>query len=109
MLTTYKHRGEALDFVNSGDAVIKAGEVRVIGSRIGVIGDDIAPGAVGSIEVEGVFEFPLSASTAVAQGDAVYWDAENKKITNTSSGNTAAGYAAAAAVATDEVITVKIG
>jgi predicted RecA/RadA family phage recombinase len=109
MLTTYKHRGEALDFANSGDAVIEAGEVRVIGSRIGVIGGDIAPGTVGAIEVEGVFEFPLSASAAIAQGDTVYWDATNKKITDTSSGNTAAGYAAAAAAATDEVIDVKIG
>ena len=57
MLTTYKHRGEALDFINSGDEVIKAGEVRVIGSRIGVIGDDIAPGAVGGTASPGFFGF----------------------------------------------------
>jgi len=109
MIASYKYRGEALDYPNTTENTIEAGEVVVIGSRVGVIAGDIAPGALGAVHVEGVFEFPLTTGTAIAQGADVYWDATNKKITNSSSGNTAAGYAAAAAKATDETITVKIG
>lgn len=108
MTVTYMQRGEALDYVNATESTIEAGTVVTIGSHIGIAGSDIAPGETGAIEVEGVFSFPLTDSTAVAQGTAVYWDGSG--ITATSGENTvAAGYAALAAAAGSETIAVKIG
>ena len=52
---TYVQRGEALDYTNSTEAVIPAGSVISLTTRIGVAGTNIDPGAVGSIHVVGVF------------------------------------------------------
>ena len=51
-------RGEALDYLNSGSTTIEANTIVTYGSRIGVIGCDIAPGEVGSLHVAGVFRMP---------------------------------------------------
>lgn len=104
----YWQRGESLDYTNSGSAKIEAGTVIVFGTRIGVAGCDILPGEIGSLHVEGVFEFPLAASTAVTAGAAVYWDATNSVITTTSTNNTLAGYAVKAAASGDATVLVKI-
>ena len=104
---TFLQRGEALDYVNSGDAVIEAGAVVVLGTKIGVAAADIAAGATGAVHVEGVFEMPAkSGESAIAQGAAVYWN--GTAVTAASSGATLAGYAAAAMTAGTEKILVKI-
>lgn len=107
-MAEYSHRGEALDYTNTSDAKIEAGEVIVFGDRIGIAGCDIEIGATGSMHVIGVFEFPLAASTAVTAGAAVYWDATNSVITTTSTDNTIAGYAVKAAASGDATVLVKI-
>jgi len=107
-MAEYFQRGESLDYTNAGSAAIDAGDVVVIGTKIGIAGCDIAVGDTGSVHVEGVFAMPLKASTTVAMGAAVYWDATNAEITTTSSSNTLAGYAAAAAASGDATILVKI-
>ena len=107
-MAEYFQRGEALDYTNAGSAKIEAGDVIVLGTKIGVAGCDIAVGAVGSVHVEGVFRFAKKANTAITIGAAVYWDATNEEITTTSTSNTLAGYAAAAAASADETVLVKI-
>lgn len=107
MEAKYIQRGEAIDFTNSSEAKINAGDVVVFGTKIGVAGDDIAVGATGTLRMEGVFELP-KATGAITVGAAVYWDATNKKITTTSSSNTLAGFAVAAAASRDETALVKI-
>ena len=105
----YKHRGEAIDYaVASNGTALEAGEVVVIGALVGVCGCDIAPGETGSAHIEGVFAMPLKASTAISLGAAVYWDATNKEITTTTSGNTLAGHAVKAAASGDATVLVKI-
>ena len=106
-MAKYVQRGEALDFTNSTENKINAGDVVVLGTRIGVAGSDIAAGAVGAVHVIGVFEFP-KATGAITLGAAVYWDDTNKKITTTSTSNTLAGFAVAAAASGDETALVKI-
>lgn len=109
MATFYQQRGESLDYVNAGAAKIEAGEVVVIGARIGISAADIAVGAKGALHVEGVFEMPeKSGESAIAQGAAVYWDATAEAITATSTNNTLAGYAVAGAGASATKILVKI-
>lgn len=100
-------KGESLDYTNNTSATIEANTIMVYGSRIGVIGTDIAPGELGSIHVTGVFEMPLSDSTEVAAGADVFWDGNG--ITATSgSGKTKAGFAAQAAAAGAGTILVSI-
>lgn len=109
MSTFYMQRGESLDYVNAGAAKIDAGEVVVIGTKIGIAATDIAVGAKGALHVEGVFEMPeKSGESAIALGAAVYWDATNEAITATSTSNTLAGYAAAPSGANATKILVKI-
>ena len=70
---TYVQRGEALDYTNSTEAVIPAGSVVSLTTRIGVAGTNIDPGAVGSIHVVGVFSMDKTDSEEVAMGDALYF------------------------------------
>lgn len=106
-MADYFQRGESLDYTNGTSNKIEAGDVVVFGTKIGVAGCDIVPGAVGSIHVEGVFAFE-KATGAITAGAAVYWDATNGKITTTSTDNTLAGFAVAAAASGDATVLVKI-
>lgn len=106
-MAKFIQNGEALDFTNASGSKINAGDVVVFGSRVGIAAADIANGATGAVHVVGVFEFP-KATGAITLGAAVYWDATNKKITTTSTSNTLAGFAVAAAESADETVKVKI-
>lgn len=101
----YWQRGESLDYINKGDAVIEANTIISLGTRIGVAGTDINPGEKGSLHVTGVYEIQKTGTEAIAMGAAVYFDGTG--ITN-ATGGTPAGYAAAAAEAADDVILVKL-
>ena len=102
----YWQRGEALDYKNSTNAVIEANTIISLGTRIGIIGTDIAPNEVGSLHVEGIYQIPKEDATAIALGAAVYFDGTG--ITATADGNTPAGYAVADAADADTVILVKL-
>lgn len=107
-------RGETLDYTNSGDSKIAADTIVKIGDRLGVAGCDIAPGAVGSLHVCGVFELPKTGSSAIGIGKTVYWDGSGITHAADDGGNpatayTKAGYAAAAAAADATTIMVQIG
>ena len=101
----YWQRGESLDYINSGDAVIEANTIIDLGTRIGVAGTDINPGDKGSLHVTGVYEIQKTGADAIAMGAAVYFDGTG--IT-AATGGTPAGYAAAAAEAAGTVILVKL-
>lgn len=107
-------RGEALDYINSTENKIAANTIVKIGDRLGVTGCDIAPGAVGSLHVCGVFEMPKTGTSAIAMGQNVYWDGSGITDAADDGGNpatayTKAGYAAAAAAADATKIMVQIG
>ena len=116
MKAEYFERGESIDYVNSTEETIEAGDVIIIGKHIGVAGCDIPAGKVGSLHVTGVFKIPKKASETLAVGDNVTFDSTNgiSKATDTTVGDSGAvgsdvhGYAVAAAVAADEVALVKL-
>lgn len=83
-----------------------AGAMTLIGVRVGVAVNDVAATVSGVFYVQGVFEIPKLSTDVVAQGAALYWDNTNLRLTTTSSGNTLAGYAFAAAG--NGVATVQI-
>lgn len=102
----YFQRGESLDYVNHTTEKIEALTIVPLVSRIGIAGDDIAPGEMGVIHVSGVFEIQKTATTAIPMGTIVYYDGTG--IATTASGNTQAGYAAADAAAGDTTMIVKL-
>lgn len=106
MKANYCHKGESLDYVNTTEKKIEAGDVLVIGSRIGVAGTDIEPGKLGSVHVSGVYEFIKKDKVAMDVGTVVYLATEG--ITTTKTDNTLAGYVATASKAESVSIWVKI-
>lgn len=107
-MANYIQKGNTINYTNSGAAKIAAGDAVSLTNRIGIAAGDIAAGAVGTLAVEGVFEIDKTASLAIAVGDAVYFSTSTKKITKTDT-DVPAGWAIAAATASDTSVLVKIG
>lgn len=99
-------RGEALDYINKTALPIEANTVVVLGKRIGVIGTDIAPGAMGTVHASSVFEINKAAE-AVKLGDDLYWDTANSCLTTTA-GDILAGYSIEDAEASASTVKVKL-
>lgn len=89
-------------------AAVASGAMVLIGSRVGVAVADIAAGATGSVQVVGEFTVTKLGTDVVAQGALLYWDNTNKRLTTTSSGNTLAGFATAAAGSGAGTVNIKI-
>ncbi len=115
----YWQRGETLDYVNNGTETIESGSIIVLGSRLGVAGEDIAPGTKGSLHVEGIFEMQ-KGSGEIAAGDEVYYAGTDGLVTAVAAGAPAeepedvqavtikAGFAAEKAASSDTTVLVKI-
>lgn len=103
--------GASVDYT-PGSAV-SVGDVIVQNKLVGVASHDIAANAVGSIDVEGVFDFPKAtgSSTAIAAGKLVYWDVADQqaKEDSESSANPLLGITVAACVDADTKVRVKLG
>jgi len=85
------------------DVVVFAGSIG-IAQTAGAIGDEI------SVDVVGVYEFPVLNADAVAEGDLLYWDAGASIATVVSTANTLIGTAwGTKAGATDGDVGIKIG
>lgn len=109
----YIQKGESLDYKNSTEAAIAAGDIVMLGSVMGVASCDIPVGAVGSMHVEGVYKLPKTSENAITMGTVVYYDGTG--ITEAANDGeseptayTAVGYAAADAATGDTEIAVKI-
>lgn len=87
--------GEVLDHTPA--AAVVSGAVVVIGARIGIPVADIPAGVTGALRVKGVAELAKLGTDVVAQGELLYWDAGNSRLTKTAGANVLAGYAARAA------------
>ena len=74
MATNYVSDGGVILYSNSGSA-ISSGDVVVVGEQIGVALVDIANGATGSVQIDGVFSLPKVSGAVIAQGESVIWDA----------------------------------
>lgn len=105
MAKNYVAEGDVIDYVNGGTP-IAAGAVVLIGKRIGIAIADIAANATGAVAVEGIWNVAKLGTDVVGQGDLLYWDAGNSRLTTTATSNTQAGFAAA--VAGNGVTTVNI-
>ena len=78
MATKYQE-GSTID--HTPGSALTAGDVVVIGERIGVAVNDIAAGAKGALAIEGVFAFPKASSGAINDGTLLYWDVADQEAT----------------------------
>lgn len=106
MTTKFVQPGEVIDY--TAGANIASGQVVLMGARIGVALKAIANGETGPMQVTGVFNIAKLFTDNMAQGALLYWDNTNSRLTTTASGNTLAGFAAAAAGATTTSVNIKI-
>jgi len=105
---TYVQDGEAIDYTPL--AAVAAGDVVVQGDLVGVARTPIAANALGSLALEGVFDFAKAAGggSAIAAGVTVYWDGANKVATATSVGNKQLGKVVRASADADATVRVKL-
>lgn len=107
MKASYIQRGETIDFKNNTVAVIAANEVVTLTSRIGVAATEIQIGALGAVNVTGVYDIPAASGTAFTVGQDLYY--KDGSIVAESTGATPAGYAVSPKEANSTVARVKIG
>ena len=94
MSTNYIQPGNVLD--HTPGSAIASGAVVVMSSLVGVALKAIPSGTTGPVAVSGVFELAKLSTDTIDQGQVVYWDAGNSRITETASTHAVAGRAAAA-------------
>ncbi|UXY13861.1 DUF2190 family protein [Chitiniphilus purpureus] len=80
MARNFKQTGDVLDWVNLTGAAVTSNSVVKAGATLGVALVDIAPGAVGAVRIQGVFELPKVTTAVIAQGDPVLWDVSAGKF-----------------------------
>lgn len=73
-----------LDYTPS--AAKEGGEVVVVGARPGVVQTSLAANEKGSLNIGGVYDG--TAGAAIAEGDAVYWNATAGKLNNAAGATT---------------------
>ncbi|MGK5069207.1 DUF2190 family protein [Janthinobacterium sp. RT4P48] len=106
MAKNYIQEGNVLSY--TATAAVASGAVVVIGKRIAIALADIAVGETGAITIEGVFKVAKLGTDVVGQGDLLYWDAANSRLTATAAGNALAGFAADPAGAAVGTVNIKI-
>ena len=109
-MATFVHDGNAVDYT-PGSAVA-AGAVVVQEDLVGVARTPIAANALGSLAVEGVFDFPkvTGVGTGIATGALVYWDVADTeaKADDESGANKLIGKTVAAAGDDDATVRVRL-
>jgi len=105
---TFVHDGTSIDYTPAAD--VAAGDVIVQGELVGVARTPIAAGALGSLAVDGVFDFAKAAGggTAISAGANVYWDDTNNVATTTATGNKLIGKCVKAAADADATVRVRM-
>ena len=89
-------------------AAIAAGSVVAMGKRIGIALTDIPTNSVGAVAVTGVYTIAKLATDDVSQGELLYWDPANNRLTETPGALNLAGFAAAPAGAGVATVRIKI-
>lgn len=81
--------------MNTAPADLNAGEVRVVGNRIGVVydPDGVDTGDPYTLIAAGIFTMAAKSADSWSDGDLLYWDDTNNELTTTAGSNTPAGLA----------------
>lgn len=110
---TYWQQGATLDYKNTTNKPIDAGEIVTFGSRIGIAGTRIPAGEVGTLHVEGVYKMPKKSEEAITIGTSVFYTedgitAESLAASGATAAEVSIGYAAETATSDQDTILVKV-
>ena len=105
-MATFVHDGSSIDYTPTIN--VAAGEVIVQGELVGVARTPIAANTLGSLAVEGVFDFPKESSLSIAVGANCYWNAAASQATTTATDNTLIGKCIKSASDTDTIVRVRL-
>jgi predicted RecA/RadA family phage recombinase len=101
--------GEIRDYTPATD--VASGAVVIIGTLVGVAASAIAAGQLGAVAIEGVFDLPKKAGTAITDGAKLTWSVADGAFTVGAgdTGDTLGGAVAiAAAASADTVVRAKL-
>lgn len=73
-MKNFVSHGSTVEWTNGGSAV-SAGDVVIVGDLVGIAVTDIAGGAKGTVQIEGVFEVACNTGDTITQGMKLDWDA----------------------------------
>ena len=91
-------------------AAVAAGVGYQFGAGLfGVALTDVASGAEGPFITEGVVEIAKTSALAISVGDRLFWDAANKAVNKTTTGQFCVGVAVAAAANPSSTVKMKLG
>lgn len=109
MATGFIREGDVFE-VEAPSGGLVSGNVYVAGQAFGVVLENTVSGATARLRVGGVW--PLTkinaASTSMAVGANVHWDATNAQCTVSATSNAKIGVAQVAAANTDTTVTVRL-
>ena len=91
MQATYVQAGEGVEFLAASD--ISRGDVVVQGDLVGIATADVSTGELGTVTLDGVFDFVKDSAVTVSAGAKVYWDSVNSLAVTTATGNKLIGKA----------------
>jgi predicted RecA/RadA family phage recombinase len=95
-MQNFNQPGEVIPLTAPEGGVV-AGTPVLIGSLVVVPCVSAAAGAQFSAAITGVFTVPKATGATWAEGEKIYWDVADEEFNKSSSGNTLAGVAVAAA------------
>ena len=108
MAKNFKQEGDTLTLTSAAD--VAAGTGYLFGAALfGVALTNVASGTPGPFATEGVFELAKTSALAIAVGDRLYWDATNKVVNTTTTGQKCIGVAVSAAANPSSTVLVKLG
>ena len=105
-MKNYVEVGEAIQF--TAGANITSGSPVLIGDMVGVAVTDVANGAVGVANLEGVYTLAKVPADVIAQGVVLYWNAGASQVTTTVATNKRVGRAYTAAAASTTTVNVRL-
>lgn len=107
-MKNYVQPGETLTLTPS--AAVSAGVGYLFGvSLFGVAVNDVASGAAGEFQTEGVIDIAKTSALAITRGDRVFWDATNKVVNKTTTAQQCVGVAVADAGNPSSTVKIKLG
>ena len=110
MAANYIETGDVLPWTNGTGSAVDSGDPVAFGTKgVGVALVDIANAAIGSVSLDGVFQFPKNTSDAVSQGAPVWWDVTAGEAVNVPTlGCWFMGYASEAELAAATTVNVTL-
>lgn len=104
------------NYVQDGDiltltpaAAVASGVGHLFGAALfGVATNDVAANTPGEFQTEGVVTIGKTSALAIAVGDRVFWDATNKVVNKTTTGQQQVGIAVTAAANPSSTVTIKL-